>query len=807
MEKNKNLTVVEKFNLAVKHHKDNDLKVAENFYLEILEIEPNHNNALNNLGAIFTTLGDHYKAKECYEKAIGINSNFTDAHYNLGIAFQGLDENQKAKECYEKTIEIDPNYLKAHNSLGVLFFQLKEYPKATSCFERAIEIDPNFADIYNNFGGLLHEIGDYQKAISCFEKAIEINPNFLDSHNNLGVTLNELGNNQKAISCFERAIEIDSNYVLAHYNYGNLFYKLGEHQKAMGFYEKVIMINPNNLNAHNSLGLSCKKLGLYDDALKHYKKVYEIDSEHNATKNLFILLSSIPLSMFTKTATSSLKNIFLSLFRKNDISHMEIFYSTKSLIFLDADYSQIKQILNSNFELLTNKIVQKFIKEELIHLMLKKTIIMDELLEKFFTKIRCEILFTLENSDTSILKEHLNLITSLAEQCWLNEYIWFQSEKEIDFINKLRNKVESNKEIDELEVAILGCHIPLNRSEIIKDKLSVYKSKNTFFNNLVTIQIKEPLKEVELLKSIKSLDTIIDSVSKKVREQYEEHPFPRWKYLSRHIPQFFLKYVNIDIQPNKIAHNDKFKNPSVLIAGCGTGSHAIKATRINNAKILAIDLSLTSLTYAKRKSEELNIKNIEFLHADILQLKKLNKRFDIIESSGTLHHMRDPMAGLEILTDILEPHGLMSLGLYSKLARRQIRKARELIINKNFKNTIRDIKDVRELIIDKKKDLSFEGIVQMGDFYSTSNVRDLLFHVQEHCFTLPDIVIILKKLNLEFLGFTFQNPLVKKAFLTSFPNDKNLTSLDNWHKFETENPHIFISMYQFWVQKNKKHVD
>ena len=88
-----------------------------------------------------------------------------------------------------------------------------------------------------------------------------------------------------------------------------------------------------------------------------------------------------------------------------------------------------------------------------------------------------------------------------------------------------------------------------------------------------------------------------------------------------------------------------------------------------------------------------------------------------------------------------------------------------------------------------------------NDFYSTSSVRDLLFHVQEHRFTIPQISKILKDLNLEFLGFFFLNPPIKKKFSKLFPKDKNNISLDNWHQFEIDNPDTFINMYQFWVRK------
>ena len=63
----------------------------------------------------------------------------------------------------------------------------------------------------------------------------------------------------------------------------------------------------------------------------------------------------------------------------------------------------------------------------------------------------------------------------------------------------------------------------------------------------------------------------------------------------------------------------KVEAPTILIAGCGTGQHSIAtATRFKGSKVLAIDLSLSSLSYAKRKTEELGIKNVEYMQADIL---------------------------------------------------------------------------------------------------------------------------------------------------------------------------------------------
>ena len=315
------------------------------------------------------------------------------------------------------------------------------------------------------------------------------------------------------------------------------------------------------------------------------------------------------------------------------------------------------------------------------------------------------------------------------------------------------------------------------------------------------MQIKEPLREKELIKSINSLDIIEDPVSKKVQEQYEENPFPRWRSIDLIKSNNFFYWMNIDIKPNQINYNNKFDNPNVLIAGCGTGNHSIQSTKYKNANILAVDLSLSSLGYAKRKSEELGYKDIKYLHSDILQLKKLNKKFDIIECAGVLHHMKEPMKGLKILLDILNSHGFLKIGLYSEIARKHIIKTRELIKKKGLKNTTEDIKNFRQDILNNKLDNEIQKSVNFYDFYSMSGVRDLLFHFQEHRFTIPQISKILNDLNLEFLGFCFAKEEIKKKFSSMYPNDKKNISLDNWHKFEIKNPETFISMYQFWVKK------
>ena len=129
MNKKKNLTIKEIFALAVKNHQENNLKVAENSYKEILKINPNHIDTHNNLGTIFKETGEPQKALSCYEKAIELNPNYTNAYINLGATLKELGKFQKAKNCYEKALNLDPLKETTNTNYGYALLYLNQHAK------------------------------------------------------------------------------------------------------------------------------------------------------------------------------------------------------------------------------------------------------------------------------------------------------------------------------------------------------------------------------------------------------------------------------------------------------------------------------------------------------------------------------------------------------------------------------------------------------------------------------------------------------------------------------------------------------
>jgi SAM-dependent methyltransferase len=393
---------------------------------------------------------------------------------------------------------------------------------------------------------------------------------------------------------------------------------------------------------------------------------------------------------------------------------------------------------------------------------------------------------------------------ALAQQCFINEYVFAHTDVEIKQAHRLRVRLiealSSGTSIHELCLAAVAAYFPL--ADLPVADLILSRPWSAPVVALVARQVRERQEERQLQASVPRLTSVEDDVSHMVKQQYEENPYPRWikaspvgkpvtieKYLRRRFPLFPLRNI-----PSTSA-------VEILVAGCGTGQHSIETARqFAGAQVLAVDLSLTSLGYAKRKTRELGLNNVEYAQADILQLPSIGRVFDIIEASGSLHHLADQLAGWRLLLSILRVGGFMRLGLYSSTARQDINDARRFIAQRGYRPSADDIRRFRQEFIDFSEATSTRPAVESEDFFSTSGCRDLLFHVQEHQLTLPEIKAFIGENRLEFLGFELAGHVLEH-FGRRFPSDRTMTDLDLWHTFETENPLVFAGMYQFWIQK------
>ena len=421
----------------------------------------------------------------------------------------------------------------------------------------------------------------------------------------------------------------------------------------------------------------------------------------------------------------------------------------------------------------------------------------DVAIELTLTNVRRGLLESV--SDGLSANDLSKVMSAIGTQCFINEYVYSQSGHESQLVSKLQNQIErllkKNQQPPSDALLCLSSYVTINELKWVGNLKS-----NKANASIIDIQVAKLKVEKDIKDNLITLFDNESRISKTVRQQYEKYPYPRWVQLGASITPVTVKdsvrNINLKVRTNKILET---LNPQVLIAGCGTGQHSIgTAKRLRNSKVTAIDLSKASIAYAKRKSDELKVPNIDYIHCDILQVHKLRKSFDIIETVGVLHHMEDPIEGWKALIRCLRPGGLMKIGLYSDLARQHIVEIRnEIDINHSIE-AIDKIRELRALILGSDKP-QHKKIVSSPDFYSLSEVVDLILHVQEHRFNIPQINDILVKLNLEFCGF--EDFEINRRFKMQHPNTSDLLDLHKWHKFEVAYPDTFARMYQFWCQK------
>jgi CHAT domain-containing protein/tetratricopeptide (TPR) repeat protein len=309
--------------------------------LKMLPAEhPDTASFLNDLGIEYYVLGDHEKAKECFERALAIRVKVLPAEHpdtassfnNLGNTYYNLGDYEKAKKYHERALTMQEKILPAEhpdiagsfNGLGNTYYALGDYEKAKEYHERALAIrvkvlpaeHSDTAHSFNDLGNTYYALGDYEKAKKCFERALTMqekilpagHPDTASSFSNLGNTYGTLGDYEKAKKYHERALEIQEKVLPAGHpdtassfsNLGSIYNALGDYEKAKECFERALMMqekilpaeHPNIAHCFSNLGNTCRALGDYEKAKEYHERALAIrekilPAEHPDTASSF----------------------------------------------------------------------------------------------------------------------------------------------------------------------------------------------------------------------------------------------------------------------------------------------------------------------------------------------------------------------------------------------------------------------------------------------------------------------------------------------------------------------------------------
>lgn len=541
---------------------------------------------------------------------------------------------------------------------------------------------------------------------------------------------------------------------------GVVYQTSGRHRLAVKLFAKAIAVDDLDAGFHYNIACSHQALGEQIAAAEHFRAAITLGMSDKRSLEEFIMEDVVLLRCIDRIASRSW------------------FSRTESLLSAE-DVAAIAQ-------------------DTLLRCALELTVIHGAPLELLLTNLRSALLRLVADDPSGtaqVGEDAVYLFCALAQQCFINEYVFAQTDDETkrarDLQDSLTKKLAAGGEISPLLLAAVAAFFPLHT--IANAKYLLALDWPEYIVRLLRQQVSEPLEEMEDRAKIPVLTEIDDHTSKAVMQQYDENPYPRWTINPCKVVAGDMKR-----QAGTIGSDEPQRTQDILIAGCGTGKHPFWiAQYFPHARILAIDLSRANLAYARRRTREEGLQNIEYAQADILKLGAIGRTFDRIDAVGVLHHLTDPKVGWRVLLSLLAPNGILRIGLYSEIARRDVIAARALIVEGGYRPTIESIRALRQKII---RDQRWEMVLNSNDFYSASGCRDLLFNVMEHRFTIQEIASFLKEHGLVFHGFELDATVVER-FQQRYPESEALINLDYWGAFEVDSSDIFRGMYVFTVSK------
>ena len=735
---------------------------AEKLSLSITQEFPNHGFAWKVLAAALKQQGRTNESLIASQKSIQLNPQDAGAHYNLGVTLQEQGRLKEAEANYRQTIKLKSDLPEVHFNLGVILEEQGKLEEAEVSYRQTIKLKPQLAHAHQNLGNIMIKQRRLKEAEASYRQAIKFKPDLAKAHNNLGIIMKQQGKLEEAEVSYRQAIKFKPDLAEAYNNLGIIMKELRRLEEAFSAFIQAINLNPDFTDAYKNFAITIKKVRFTSSNVKLYPLLIQLINNGNHVRPLDLTPS------------------ILSLLKHDPL--------IKNLLLEENFATNLKE---------ANTIISGLDKLTLLHDIMRICRLPDLQFEKFFVSMRRLLITNLDKFEAT--PKFIHFLSSLSLHCFVNEYIYFEKDEETKLVKNLEidiaQSIAKSEQPEAKKILCLASYRMLHQYN--------WCQKLEALNNLEEVKcrlIEEPYTEKAIVKEIPILGEISDNVSSNVRAQYEENPYPRWVKIG--LPSKAKSISEICTENNLHLNSKNIQNaiaPDILIAGCGTGQHSIgTASRFSKCKVTAVDLSLTSLAYAKRKTTELGITNLKYIQADILKLNQLKKKFDIIESVGVLHHMDEPMDGWKVLTDILKPSGLMKIGLYSELARKNIEEVRKEITLGKVGTSEADIRNFRQSLVESQEK-HHQQLTMSNDFFSLSTLRDLIFHVQEHRFTLPQIKNCLEKLGLKFCGF--EDIDIISNFRKFHGKEADIHDLALWHQYEENNSRSFGGMYIFWCQK------
>lgn len=254
-------------------------------------------------------------------------------------------------------------------------------------------------------------------------------------------------------------------------------------------------------------------------------------------------------------------------------------------------------------------------------------------------------------------------------------------------------------------------------------------------------------------------------MSDKVREFYDQHPYPppitelknyqqKWQDESRRRADFHLFW------PAKQYHEEM----KILVAGCGTSQAAKYAIRHPSARVVGIDISSTSIKYTRDLKKEYNLENLTLQQLPLERAYELEMSFDKIICTGVLHHLSDPLHGLTVLKSTLAPDGAIHLMVYAPHGRYGIYMLQRYANLVGVGESEKEINDFANTLMFLADDHPLAPILGASpDFRTPAGLADALLNPLDRAYSVPDMMEVISAAGLKFGRWVKQAPYIPQC--------------------------------------------
>lgn len=721
---------------------------------------------------------------------------------------------------------------------AVAAFNAGRWAEAEGLARGVLALRPDDPSALNILGGAAMNTGRADEGILLLERAIRGQPNNPFIAFNLGEALRRGGRPREAVAAFQRALRANPDFAEASAQLGEALRSLDRWDEAEAAYERALSLRPVPV-AWSGLAFLAGRKGRLDlavERLNHAARMTPAPAARGAVlatlagvlleagdqpQGLEALSEAVELApdpahwrmlgrALAQTRVIPSRPVFrdqlLALFDRADVNPRSLATASLALLRRDVAFAELlgevprasptdEPILD-----LAGAATSRLLDDALFRALLVSAPIPDVAAELLLTRVRRDLLLQSAGGHPSA-PDDLERLCALAQQCFLNEYVYALTPEEAAAECWLRaDMAAAAGPPDWRTAAILACYRPLDEILTLEPWP---ENAPAALSPVWRQQVEEPRRERAFARALPQLRPLRDETSKAVQAQYEANPYPRWTRCHLGVPTSLKAAVQAALPHLGPGEAPDIEAPDILIAGCGTGLETMRVvSTYRGAKVLALDLSLASLAYGQRKLTEYGVTSVKAMQGDILDLGSLDRTFDLVESFGVIHHMAEPQRGLEQLARRLRPGGLMRLGLYSELARQGVVAARRLITERGYPADADGVRAARREIMTAPAlapDLA-HLLSPASDFWTTSDCRDLIFHVQEHRFTLLQIEDMIAQAGLRFLGLECRRAADRLRFQAECPDPASLRSLHDWHAFEERRPYTFGETYCLWLR-------